>query len=1845
CDMAKVMAGRVINVGALDIFRNEGYTAKNIERVDFISPNGIVAPPMVGDLAKAGHVVTEKSGNNEIKIAAILSLDANGNPNAYGTLVSIHDADNNDNSDVDYGMTNIYFPDNTSIYSQDLGFYVDNTSGDQGEPWWIQSTNEALGMAFVTLEDLGVSANQKYYGFSYFGSDVTSTMNLSDYSSFPTNSAGDTADSYGGVASYFVDAEIIKVSIADANITEGDSGTKKLNFTVSLDKPAPNGGVTVQVKPYDITAIEGEDFSRNTSSVYFAQGETSSTVYYLINGDTDVEDNETFKVELHTPQNAILDSKFEAIGMIINNDLDKDLDKDNDGILDIDEGCSEKITSNIDSTFSLSTSEVAATVNLTSAPTTGFGPLTDTSTATVLSATSSTPGENSSDGEAVRLLGTVSNALITLNRNPNETLNSFTMDLLSNPGGFDDGLYLTINGVVVVEFDQGDWRDATTSAVENDIKATYGQGNNTWEPWYNEGNPQFQVIVDSAGNATVALLVDRTDGGRDNILTHIPNSTPNPVPALDPEAGISIGVAFKNYRRLGAHSGFTLNVSAMFTELNCRDTDLDGIVDALDLDSDNDGIPDNVEAQTTQGYIPPNKVFDANGVDTAYTGGLTPVDTDEDNITDCLDLDSDNDGIFDIEESGLGNNDTDNDGRTNSAVGENGLDNKATIENTDDYSDVNGMAHDGTNFTLQDKDNDTATNGSDAAPVDKDFDYRDVSINPPIAEYRFDECFWDGTTDEVKDTIGTNHGTAKNSATTDSENIINRSGKFEQASSQYVEVNGFDDIFGTSSSAFTFATWLNPSSLSDERTNHYTKNTFMAKASDSKNDNLEVGVNPDGTLHVYLDTKSKDKYADFGKAGDISTNSWHFVAVTYENGKVTVVIDDKTYTDTTTWAGATILDQSVGSPFTLGATLHGKNKVDNFFDGYIDEVKIFDKALSTNELSTMYTNETAGKNSDGTNRDIVECDNGSFGSCTEAFPSALSSTFDTILLGSQAKIFNTTNHTLTTKILQVGANTTCDGQACQKSNTLATKYDFDVDMGSGSSGAFSISPNSSKVISSSEEFNSFDMGPQTTLDLNGDITIQVKGDLNVGAKCKLNINGNVVIIADNVYLQPQSELKINSGTVKFIANNIDVGSKNSTQHIENALEVSFLAKSNLTFHADSDYQGVFYAGNHADIRPQGVITGAITAKSMDIDSQSEIHYNDKMVNSLCHPTPPPSLCKEQLLPIADKTGWSVLGSSSTSYGNKNNIIDDNTSTRWVSNIGGALPQSITIDMGSNREIAGFWYYPKAGDINGRITEYSVETSGNNATYTTITSGTLTHKESVPQLIEFTPTTTRYVRLKITGSTGGVYADITELSFLKCSSAYEVTPIVVTNECDSFNGLNTAFNPTTGSTEGTLKKFDKQWLTATIPTNTTDTLSALNSVKAWSYGVVAGDPTGYKAGSAIENWHNSSSNSADWISNSEDTSHINIGDVDVLYRKDFNIDTSSALVTQVLSNLDMNFYSDNSIWDIIVNGTSLKSLPAYSSVLPNSGGADPYSYLGYVENNQVKLTIDSSLLKNGNNTIVIHTKSAPEYQGLFVESELKVDCSQPTCESGVSGTGNYVAGWWHNDPTDTPKANQYWENYPNDIKKDRDKEIIKKAFDETHGSGLKATIANSYLKLENVDAKTLNESIAANEYVEYKFTTEDFADTKYISRYVFTVANGQQSDYYPYKFSILVSEREDFASYTSTVVDQTQKGYTPGEADNPNTPGTHQTYEYNPTKFALLKPNTTYYIRIYVYDDQSGANKGIMLDDFNFGVDCCGGCDGALTPIANYYFDECSWSGIADEVVDSSGNNFHGIAKY
>ncbi len=109
-----------------------------------------------------------------------------------------------------------------------------------------------------------------------------------------------------------------QLSIGNAKVTEGDSGTKDATFTVSLSA-ASTQTVTVNYITADESAIAGQDYKQTSGILTFAPGQTTQTIAVPVIGDTIVEPDETFKVNLSNGTNATI-AVASGVGTILNDD-------------------------------------------------------------------------------------------------------------------------------------------------------------------------------------------------------------------------------------------------------------------------------------------------------------------------------------------------------------------------------------------------------------------------------------------------------------------------------------------------------------------------------------------------------------------------------------------------------------------------------------------------------------------------------------------------------------------------------------------------------------------------------------------------------------------------------------------------------------------------------------------------------------------------------------------------------------------------------------------------------------------------------------------------------------------------------------------------------------------------------------------------------------------------------------------------------------------------------------------------------------------------------------------------------------------------------------------------------------------------------------------------------------------------------------------------------------------------------------------------------------------------------------------------------------------------------------
>jgi predicted extracellular nuclease len=84
-------------------------------------------------------------------------------------------------------------------------------------------------------------------------------------------------------------------SISNTSIAEGNAGTTNLQFTATLTAPSV-GNTTITLASSDVTATVGSDFLAIPADVTILDGQISATFNVEINGDTDIESDETFTV-------------------------------------------------------------------------------------------------------------------------------------------------------------------------------------------------------------------------------------------------------------------------------------------------------------------------------------------------------------------------------------------------------------------------------------------------------------------------------------------------------------------------------------------------------------------------------------------------------------------------------------------------------------------------------------------------------------------------------------------------------------------------------------------------------------------------------------------------------------------------------------------------------------------------------------------------------------------------------------------------------------------------------------------------------------------------------------------------------------------------------------------------------------------------------------------------------------------------------------------------------------------------------------------------------------------------------------------------------------------------------------------------------------------------------------------------------------------------------------------------------------------------------------------------------------------------------------------------------------
>jgi len=234
----------------------------------------------------------------------------------------------------------------------------------------------------------------------------------------------------------------------------------------------------------------------------------------------------------------------------------------------------------------------------------------------------------------------------------------------------------------------------------------------------------------------------------------------------------------------------------------------------------------------------------------------------------------------------------------------------------------------------------------------------------PRADWRLDECSWDGSPSQVLDSSGNNYdGTSTVTTNTSTDSTLCRSGDFTaNGTSDYVvldrnALNGLDD--------FSMSVWLktanagNQAVVSGARTFEdnealfwFTSSTRFRPYVKGRSVNIDITNIADNIWHHFVWTRSgleSCAYLDGVLQGCRNIS----------NSSGPVQID----------SGGLILAQEQDS-------VAGSFDSSQDFEGFIDELKIYGQKLELSDVQSIYTNENAQNNYDGAVRTCNVC-----GSC------------------------------------------------------------------------------------------------------------------------------------------------------------------------------------------------------------------------------------------------------------------------------------------------------------------------------------------------------------------------------------------------------------------------------------------------------------------------------------------------------------------------------------------------------------------------------------------------------------------------------------------------------------------------------------------------------------------------------------------------------------------------------------------------------------------------------------------------------------------------------------------------
>ncbi len=228
-----------------------------------------------------------------------------------------------------------------------------------------------------------------------------------------------------------------------------------------------------------------------------------------------------------------------------------------------------------------------------------------------------------------------------------------------------------------------------------------------------------------------------------------------------------------------------------------------------------------------------------------------------------------------------------------------------------------------------------------------------VAPPPPGAPLPVAAASWnldEGSGQTIVDRVAANHGFLGLSTAAESSDPARVLGKYGSA----LSFDGVDDVatvpLTTSTqnlSSFTYSAWIKPNSLGEA-----SYGRIVSRESSVKYDDFYLLVNPGNTISASITNSAGTTFISYAVASSISLNAWNHVAVTYDDKgdrKLHLFVNgvETTYQAQPPVTGTL---KFTNNPILIGNT----PSLDRTFDGAIDEVNVYNRALSASEISNVF---------------------------------------------------------------------------------------------------------------------------------------------------------------------------------------------------------------------------------------------------------------------------------------------------------------------------------------------------------------------------------------------------------------------------------------------------------------------------------------------------------------------------------------------------------------------------------------------------------------------------------------------------------------------------------------------------------------------------------------------------------------------------------------------------------------------------------------------------------------------------------------------------------------------------